>query len=183
MSEASLREIADRLSALEGKVASSGVEDRLSMVVFSGSLDRQIAAFVLATGAAASGMQVDMFFTFWGLAALRDPKKRPPGKDLLSRAFGWMLPRGFGALPLSTMNMLGLGPRLIRHIMRKKSFASIEDLLRLAGELGVRIWACDMSRETLGISADELIDYPHLGHCGVAHFLAEASGGKVTLFL
>jgi peroxiredoxin family protein len=183
VSDAALREIAERLAALEGRVQATGAEDRLSMVVFSGALDRQIAAFVLATGAAASGMQVDMFFTFWGLAALRDPKKRPPRKDLFSRAFGWMLPKGFGGLPLSTMNMLGLGPRLIRHVMRKKSFASLEDLLRLSEDLGVRIWACDMSRETLGISAEELIDYPHLGHCGVAHFLAEASRGKVTLFL
>lgn len=178
-----LAEIAARLTALEGKVAAAGQEDRLSLVVFSGSLDKQIAAFVLATGGAASGMQVDMFFTFWGLAALRDPKKRPPKKDLLSRAFGLVMPKGFGELPLSQLHLGGLGPRLIRRIMRRKGFASLEDMVRLAEELGVRLWACDMSRETLGISADELIDYAHLDHCGVAHFLAEASRGKVTLFL
>jgi peroxiredoxin family protein len=178
-----LHEIVARLAALEDAVKAQATDDRLSMVVFSGSLDRQIAAFVLATGAAASGMQVDMFFTFWGLSALRDPKKKPSNQDTLSRAFGWMLPRGFGDLPLSTMNLGGLGPWLIRRVMRKKSFASIDDMLAICSDLGVRVWACDMSREMLGISTDELIDYPHLGHCGVAHFISQASRGRVAMFL
>lgn len=194
-SKEALNEVMARLAALEataqatataqgkGSEQGQGSEDRLALVVFSGSLDRQLAAFVLATGAAASGMQVEMFFTFWGLAALRDPQKKPRKDGLLERAFGWMLPRGLGGLPLSTMNLGGLGPRLIRRVMTQKGMASIEEMRKICGDFGVRLWSCDMSRELLGISPDELVDYPHLGHCGVAQFLAQASRGRVTMFI
>src|ERR1022692_1669519 len=124
---ADLARMAERLSALEGKVAKGAVEDRLSMVVFSGSLDRVLAAFVLATTAASSGMQVEMFFTFWALSALRDPKKNPKKSDWLGRMFGWMLPRGHKKLPMSQMHMGGAGPAMIRHVMSKKKFASIDE--------------------------------------------------------
>lgn len=179
---ASMAEVLRRLEALEGKVARGLAADRLSMVVFSGSLDRRIAAFVLATTAAASGMEVDMFFTFWGLAALRNPRK-DANKPLLGRLFGWMLPRGSLRLPLSQMNMAGAGPAMIRAVMKKKKVASLEELMALSAETGVRIWACDMSRSVMGIEAEELVDYPHLGYCGAATFLERAAGGKVTLFL
>jgi peroxiredoxin family protein len=176
------REVLRRLTALEGKVAAGLGEDRLTMVVFSGSLDRMLAAFVLATAAAASGMQVEMFFTFWGLAALRDAKKKAR-KDLIGRMFGWMLPRGMRGLPLSQMNMAGAGPAMIRAIMQRKRFASLDEMLATCGELGVQISACDMSREIMGIQPDELIDYPHLRYCGAATFLEKAAGGRVTLFI
>lgn len=178
-----LKELAERLAALEGKVAKGAVEDRLSMVVFSGSLNRILAAFVLASTASASGMQVEMFFTFWGLSALRNPAKNPKKRDWLARMFGWMLPRGHAKLPMSQMNMGGAGPAMIRHVMSKKKFASVEEMLAICGEMGVRIHACDMSREIMGISVDELIDYPHLGTCGAATFLEKAAGGRVTLFI
>lgn len=177
-----MREVFKRLEALEGKVAKAGGEDRLAMVVFSGSLDKVLAAFVLASAAAASGMQVEMFFTFWGLASLRDHQKSPK-KDFLGRMFGWMLPRGARKLPLSQMNMGGAGPVMIRHIMKKKGFASIEEMLAVCAEFGVRIYACDMSREVMGIKPEELIEYPHLDYCGAATFLEKASGGRVTLFI
>ena len=178
-----MREVLRRLEALEGKVAKTGAtEDRLAMVVFSGSLDRILAAFVLASAAAASGMQVEMFFTFWGLASLRDHQKSPK-KDFFGRMFGWMLPRGVRKLPLSQMNMGGAGPAMIRHIMKKKGFASIEEMLQVCAEFGVRIYACDMSREVMGIKPEELIDYPHLEYCGAATFLEKASGGRVSLFI
>jgi peroxiredoxin family protein len=180
--EEKVAELARQLSALETRVAKGATEDRLSMVVFSGSLDRMLAAFVLATTGAASGMQVEMFFTFWGLSALRDAKKKAK-KDFLGRMFGWMLPRGYKKLPLSQMNMGGAGPMMIAAIMKKKNFADIDEMLRLAGELGVRIQACDMSREIMGIKPEELIDYPHLGYCGAATFLERASTGRVTLFI
>lgn len=176
------RDVLRRLEALEGKVAKGTAEDRLAMVVFSGSLDRMLAAFVLASAAAASGMQVEMFFTFWGLAALRDHKKSAK-KDLLGRLFGWMLPRGAGKLPLSQMHMGGAGPAMIRAIMKKKGFASIDEMLGICAEFGVRIYACDMSRELMGIKPEELIDYPHMGYCGAATFLEKASGGRVSLFI
>jgi peroxiredoxin family protein len=152
------------------------------MVVFSGSLDKMLAAFVLASSAAASGMQVEMFFTFWVLAALRDRKKSAK-KDLLGRMFGWMLPRGHRKLPLSQMNMGGAGPVMIRHIMKTKKFASIEEMIEVCAEFGVRIYACDMSREIMGIKPEELMDYPHLSYCGAATFLEKASGGRVSMFI
>jgi peroxiredoxin family protein len=176
------REVLRRLEALEGKFATSSTEDRLSMVVFSGSLDRMLAAFVLATTAAASGMQVEMFFTFWGLAALRDAGKKAR-KDLVGRMFGWMLPRGMRRLPLSQMNMGGAGPAMIRAIMARKRFASVEEMLATCAEFGVRIYACDMSREIMGIKPEELIDYPHLHYCGAATFLEKASSGRVSMFI
>jgi peroxiredoxin family protein len=178
-----LSEVLERLTALEGTVRAQATEDRLALIVFSGSLDRQIAAFVLATGAAASGMEVDMFFTFWGLSALRDPEKKAGKKDFVARAFGWVLPKGFGKLPLSIMNMGGLGRSLMQRVMKQKNFASIPDMLKICEELGVNLWACDMSREVLGIQPEELISYPRLGHCGVAHFLERASRSRVTMFL
>jgi peroxiredoxin family protein len=177
-----VREVLRRLEALEGKVARNQAEDRLAMVVFSGSLDKLLAAFVLASAAAASGMQVEMFFTFWGLAALRDQKKSAK-KDLLGKMFGWMLPRGHKKLPLSQMNMGGAGPVMIRTIMKKKGFASIEEMMAVCAEFGVRIYACDMSREVMGIKPEELIDYPHLDYCGAATFLEKASSGRVSLFI
>ncbi len=152
------------------------------MIVFSGSLDRLIAAFVLATGAASMGMQVDMFFTFWGTAALRKESVSVP-KGFIERMFGWMLPKGSRKLPLSQMNMGGAGPLMIRGIMKKKGVPSLEEMIDLASELGVKINVCTMSMDLLGIREGEIIDYPELSYCGVAKFLGTAAPGKLTLFL
>jgi peroxiredoxin family protein len=162
--------------------AASAREDRLSMVVFSGSLDRLIAAFVIATGAAAMGMQVNLFFTFWGTAALRRENVRVK-KTLLEKMFGWMLPSGSKKLPLSQMNMAGMGPVMIRQIMKSKGVASLEEMMKLSGELGVHIAVCTMSMDLLGMREEEMIEYPNLIYCGVAKFLETSSSGKVTLFL
>lgn len=156
--------------------------DQLSLCVFSGSLDRLIAAFVMATGAAAMDMKVSMFFTFWATAALRK-NAASVEKTLLERMFGWMLPRGANKLPLSQMNMAGGGPAMIRHIMKKKGVASVEEMISVSAELGVHINVCTMSMDLLGMKPEELIDYPGLGFCGVAKFLETAAPGKLTLFL
>ncbi len=183
---AELAALRAQLAALQEQVAElssrAAPADRLSLVVFSGSLDRQLAAFLIATAAAASGMEVVMFFTFWGLGALRDPNKHV-AKTLRERLFGIMLPRGTRSLPLSQMNLGGLGPRLVRYIMAEQRAASLEELIDLAGELNVQIYACDMSRALLGIKMEELISYPHLGACGATTFVERAAGGKVSLFL
>src|SRR5215472_6528639 len=178
-SDEALREVLSKLQALDAKISKNAVEDRLSMVVFSGSLDRMLAAFVLATTAAASGMQVEMFFTFWGLAALRDAKKTAK-KDWLGRMFGWMLPRGMGRLPMSQMQMAGMGPAMIKAVMKKKKFASLDEMLAICASSEVHLYACDMSREIMGIKPEELIDYPHLGYCGAATFLEKAASGRIT---
>jgi peroxiredoxin family protein len=159
-----------------------GQEDRLSLIVFSGSLDRLIAAFVLATGAAAMGMRVSMFFTFWGTAALRRNAERLQ-KSWLERMFGWMLPKGSARLPLSQMNMGGGGPLMIRYVMKKKGVASVEEMIELAAELGVVVHVCSMSMDLLGMKEAEMLDYPGLSYCGVAKFLETAAPGKITLFV
>ena len=171
-----------RLDSMRGALQTAGQADMLSLCVFSGSLDRIIAAFVLATGAAAMGTEVNMFFTFWGTAALRRDAVGVK-KTVLERLFGWMLPRGVKQLPLSQMNMAGGGPVMIRHIMKKKGVASVEEMMALAAELGVKVNVCTMSMDLLGFKPEELIEYPGLSYCGVATFLETAAPGKVTLFL
>jgi len=175
-------EQSSRLEATSELVRGSGQQERLSLIVFSGSLDRLIAAFVLATGAAAMGMQVSMFFTFWGTAALRRESVHVK-KTLLERMFAWMLPKGVKKLPLSQMNMAGAGPMMIRYIMKKNGVASVEEMIELSKELGVELNICTMSMDLLGLKPDELIDYPERSFCGVAKFLETAAPGKITMFL
>jgi peroxiredoxin family protein len=171
-----------RLDHTSELVRGAGQEEKLSLIVFSGSLDRLIAAFVLATGAAAMGMQVSMFFTFWGTAALRREHVSVK-KTLLERMFGWMLPKGVKKLPLSQMNMAGGGPAMIRYVMKKNGVASIEEMIELSKELGVELNVCSMSMDLLGMKPDELIEYPGRSFCGVAKFLETAAPGKITMFL
>jgi peroxiredoxin family protein len=194
--ESRLAALEAELALLKGKVgelalagapqalvqAQAGQEDKLSLLVFSGSLDRLIAAFVLATGAAAMGMKVSMFFTFWGTTALRRETKKLD-KTLLERMFGWMLPKGPRRLPLSQMNMAGGGPLMIRHVMKQKGVASVEEMIELAGELGVSISVCTMTMDLLGMKEAEMADYPGLSYCGVTRFLETAAPGKITMFV
>jgi len=181
-SDARFRALANEMSELRALVKSGGQKDKLSLIVFSGSLDRLIAAFVLATGAAAMGMQVSMFFTFWGTSALRRARVRVK-KTLLGRLFGWMLPSGAKKLPLSQMNMAGGGPAMIRYVMKKNGVASVEEMIELAKELGVELHVCSMSMDLLGMQPGELIDYPNKTFCGVAKFLETAAPGKITMFV
>jgi peroxiredoxin family protein len=176
-----------RLSAVEARLdelpATPGAEpERLSLVVFSGELDRLLSAFVLATGAAASGMPVTMFFTFWATAALRR-RQSAVKKDLLERVFGWLLPRGTQDLPLSRLNLGGLGPRLMRRVMRQRGVPSLEELMELATELGVELRVCDMSLGLLGLKREELIDLPGMESCGVATFIECAARGRIAMFV
>lgn len=177
-----LADLEQQLGELQARVERTGQLDRLSLIVFSGSLDRLIAAFVLATGAAASGMEVNVFFTFWGTAALRRANVNE-GKGFFEKMFGWMLPKGSRKLPLSQLNFAGGGPVMMRHLMKKKGVASLEEMMSLAGELGVKIYVCTMSMDLLGFKESEICEYPDLKYCGVAKFLETASPGKVTMFL
>ncbi|MCS6880204.1 MAG: DsrE/DsrF/DrsH-like family protein [Oscillochloridaceae bacterium] len=176
----------DRIAALEARVAaleahpSQGIEDRLAIVVFSGDLDKAIAAFIIATGAASMGLEVSMFFTFWGLSAVKKQKVFS-GKGLLEQGFTAMLPGKLGEMGLSQMNFFGAGAQIIRSLMRKHEVSSPEELFSLARELGVRMVVCDMSRELLGIKDEELVDGLETG--GVATFLGDAARAKVTLFI
>ncbi len=175
-----------RVEALESgteALVANAPEDKLSMVVMSGDLDRIMAALIIATGASAMFEKVTMFFTFWAIPALRDPNKTPPPKDFMSRLFSWMLPKGAPALKLSKMNMGGMGTAMLKRLMKKKNVLGIEDLLRRAAESGVQICICQMSMDLMGFKSEELIDYPDRTLCGVATFLAEAGSSKVSLFV
>ena len=175
-----------RIAALEARVneleghPSQGVEDRVAMVVFSGDLDKAIAAFIIATGAASMGLEVSMFFTFWGIAAVKRQKVFA-GKSLLEQGFTAMLPGRLGETSLSQMNFFGAGAQIIRGLMKKHEVSSPEELFGLARELGVRMVVCDMSRELLGVADAELVDGLETG--GVATFLGDAARSKVTLFI
>jgi len=169
-------------TATEALLASSS-EDKLSMVVMSGDLDRILAALIIATGASAMFEKVTMFFTFWSIPALRDPDKTPPPKDFMSRLFSWMLPKGAPALKLSKMNMGGMGTAMLKRLMRRKKVLGVQELLHRAAECGVQICICQMSMDLMGFKREEMIDYPNLMFCGVATFLAEAGTSKVSLFV
>lgn len=163
---------------------STGPEiEQLSMVVFSGDLDKLLAAMIIATGAAAYDMKVNLFFTFWATAALRAPAKKVKGKDFMSKMFGLMLPKGADKVALSKMNMGGMGTSMIKGIMKKNKVSSLPELLKTAGELGVQINVCEMSMNLMGFKKEELIDYPNLKICGVATFLADAAESKIQLFI
>jgi len=177
--EKQLQELKSSLDAVDKKTA----ENRLAMIVFSGDLDKVLAAFVIATGAVAMGMDVVMFFTFWGTPVLRDKKKKVGGKDIMGKMFGTMLPKGTGAVKLSKMNMGGMGTTMMKSLMKKKNVASLEEMIALAEELGVRIYVCEMSMDLMGFTREEFIDYKGLGFAGVATYLQEAQNSKIQLFI
>ncbi len=160
-----------------------GSKNKLSMVVFSGDLDKLLAAFIIATGAVAMGMEVVMFFTFWATPALRDRKKKAKGKDIFGKMFGFMLPRGFRKVKLAKMNMGGMGTAMMKYLMKKKNVASLEEMVSLAGELGVKLYICEMSMSLMGFKPGEMIDYPGVEFVGVATFLAEAGNSRIQLFI
>lgn len=177
--EKQLSELKSRIDVLDKKTT----EPIVSMIVFSGDLDKILASFVVATGSVAMGMDVVMFFTFWGTTALRDKNKSVGGKDTMGKMFGAMLPRGTGAVKLSKMNMGGMGTAMMKSLMKKKNVASLEQMLEMAEELGVKIYVCEMSMDLMGFKREEMIDYQGLEFCGVAKFLEEASNSRIQLFI
>lgn len=177
--EKQLAELQSRLQTLEGKTPAN----KISMIVFSGDMDKVLASFVIATGAAAMGMDVVMFFTFWGTPVLRDKTKKAGGKDVMGKMFGAMLPKGTCEVKLSKMNMAGMGTAMMKSLMKKKNVANLEQMLEMADELGVRIFVCEMSMDLMGFKREEIIDYQNLSYCGVAKFLEEATDSRIQLFI
>ena len=152
-----------------------------TMVVFSNDLDKALASFIIANGAASMGRKVTMFFTFWGLNILRRQEKVKVKKDLISRMFGLMMPRGSKKLSLSKMNMAGMGAKMIKYLMKKKNVDSLETLIEQARANGVKLVACRMSMDIMGIKEEELIDGVTIG--GVASFLGAAEESDMSLFV
>ena len=157
------------------------IEDNsnMTMVVFSGDLDKAIAAFIIANGALTMGKKVTMFFTFWGLSILK--KKNLAKKSFIEKMFAMMLPKNSQDLPVSKMNFFGIGAKMIRSVMKKKNIMSLEELMKKAKDSGVNITACTMSMDVMGISKEELIDGINYG--GVGQYLGETEKSNNNLFI
>ncbi len=166
-----------RSSASEAQL----VEPASTMVVFSGDLDKAIASLIIANGAAASGRKVTMFYTFWGLNIIRKHQPGPVSKNMIGRMFDLMLPRGSHKLGLSKMNMIGVGPKVIRGIMKKNNVASLEELIQTALAQGVEMVACQMSMDLMGIQREEIMDQVTIG--GVGYYLGQADKSNHNLFI
>ena len=181
-------EVARQVGALKADLDRSIAEvrertpdDRAALVVFSGDLDRAIAAFVIATGAAAAGLETSMFFTFWGLSVLKKKGARTAGKGFKQRMFGLMTPGSSEGLGTSKLDFFGMGAVMLRSMMKEQGVASLEELIVMARDLGVRTMACTMSMDAMGISKEELVDGLDFG--GVAAFMADAARARVSLFI
>jgi peroxiredoxin family protein len=184
--DVSLQQIEEQLAAIKSRIDvldKKATEPKVATIVFSGDLDKVLASFVIATGAVAMGMEAVMFFTFWGTPVLRDKKKSVGGKDIMGKMFGTMLPKGTSEVKLSKMNMGGMGTAMMRSLMKKKNVATLEQMLEMAEELGVKIFVCEMSMDLMGFKREEMIAYKDLTFCGVAKFLEEANNSRITLFI
>ena len=150
-------------------------------MVFSNDFDKAMAAMILANGFAAAGAKVTVFSTFWGLSVLRKNPAPYVRKDLISRMFGWMLPKGAARLALSKMNMMGMGSAMMKSVMKRKGVLALPDLIRSARETGVKFIACDMAMDIMGITREELIEVDEIA--GVATFAEIAKNCTSTLFI
>ena len=167
---------------LEKEAETVDTTTRKTIILFSGEFDKVMAAFVIANGAAAMDDDVTMFFTFWGLNAIRRPEKvTTSGKTPLQKAFSMMMPRGPQRLALSHMNFAGAGPKLMRLAMRQQKVMPLEDLIASAREQGVKMVACTMSMDVMGLKEEELID--GLEFAGVASYLGDTDEARVNLFI
>ena len=155
--------------------------DNKTLIVFSDDLDKALASFVIANGAASTGKKVTMFFTFWGLNVIKKQQKPAVSKDIFGKMFGWMLPAHSGKLKLSKMNMGGAGSWMMRLIMKQKRIDSLESLIQQAVDNGVEMIACTMSMDVMGVQKEELMDNVTLG--GVASYLERAEEANVNLFI
>lgn len=174
---------AEATSASAGTQSTQPVQtnNASTMVVFSGDLDKAIASFIIANGAASSGKKVTMFFTFWGLNIIRRNEKVSVNKSFIGKMFGAMMPRGSRKLTLSNMNMMGMGTKMIRSVMKNNNVSSLEELIQMAVDQGVEIVACQMSMDLMGITREELIDGVGIG--GVGYYLGQADQAGHNLFI
>lgn len=175
---AELAEVRKEIAELRERVP----EDKAALVVFSDNLDRAIAAFIIASGAAAAGLETTMFFTFWGLSVIKKKNGAAVSKrDLMQKMFAAMTPGSSESLGVSKMNYFGAGAAMLRSMMKKQGVSSLEELIELARELGVRMIGCTMSMDIMGVDKDQLFDGVDLG--GVAAFMGEAARARVSLFI
>lgn len=157
------------------------VKKRTTIVLFSGDYDKAMAAYIIANGAAAYDHEVTIFHTFWGINALRKQQHIEVKKGFLEKMFGKMMPRGAEQLGLSKMQMAGMGPKMIKHVMKKHNALSLTQLIAMAQEQDIKLVSCTMTMDLLGLQQEELLD--GVQYAGVAAYLADAEDGTVNLFI
>ncbi|WP_242694751.1 DsrE/DsrF/DrsH-like family protein [Pseudogracilibacillus auburnensis] len=154
---------------------------KTTIVLFSGDYDKAMAAYIIANGAAAFDHEVTIFHTFWGLNALRKDEQIPVKKNIMEKLFGKMMPRGANKMSLSKMNFAGMGPKMIKNIIKKHNAVPLPQLIKMAQEQGINLVACTMTMDLLGLQQEELLD--DIEYAGVAAYLGEAEEGNVNLFI
>ncbi len=154
---------------------------KTTIVLFSGEYDKAMAAYIIANGAAAYDHEVTIFHTFWGLNALRKDQQVPVKKGFLEKMFGKMMPRGADKMGLSKMNFAGMGPKMIKHVIKKHNAMTLPQLIEMSQELNVKLVACTMTMDLLGLQEEELLE--EIEYAGVAAYLGDAENGNVNLFI
>lgn len=157
------------------------VQKSTNIILFSGDYDKAMAAYIIANGAAAYDHEVTIFHTFWGINALRKQEEMNVKKGFLEKMFGRMMPKGAEKLALSNMNMVGMGPKMIKHVMKKHNALTLTELIDMAREQEIKLVSCTMTMDLLGLQKEELLDGVH--YAGVAAYLADAENGAVNLFI
>lgn len=156
-------------------------QKRTTIILFSGDYDKVMAAYIIANGAAAYDHEVTIFHTFWGLNALRKDETIEVKKTFMEKMFGKMMPRGADKMGLSKMNFAGFGPKMIKEVMKKHNAMTVPQLIEMAQEQDIKLVACTMTMDLLGLSQTELLD--NIEYAGVAAYLADAQEGNVNLFI
>ena len=175
-------ELAKKVQELETRLAKvEKNSSQITMVLFSGDFDQVMASFIIATGALSMGKSVSIFVTFWGLDAIKKPSFSTAGRGFLEKMILWMRPKGPLKLGTSKMNFAGIGPKLFRYMMRKKNVVPLPSLIEMAQEMGVKIVACQMTMDVMGIKKEDLLDGIEVG--GVAAFLSDSFSSNTTLFI
>ncbi|MBF0705740.1 MULTISPECIES: DsrE/DsrF/DrsH-like family protein [Bacillales] len=156
-------------------------QKKTTIVLFSGDYDKAMAAYIIANGAAAYDHEVTIFHTFWGLNALRKDQQVEVNKGFLEKMFGKMMPRGADKMGLSKMNYGGMGKKMIKNVIKKHNVTELPQLIELAQEQEVKLVACTMTMDLLGLQKDELLE--EIEYAGVAAYLGDAEDGNVNLFI
>jgi peroxiredoxin family protein len=180
-----MRQLQSKLERLERELkelAARSPEESARIVVFSSDLDKVLAGFIVATGAAAAGLETTILFTFWGLCVLKKGHTPLAGnKNIKEKLFALMTPSNSMSLGVSRMNFMGIGAKMLRSVMKDKGFASLEELMQAARNLGVKFVACTMSMDAMGFTKEEMFDGVEYG--GLATYMADAAKARLTLFI
>lgn len=176
--------MAETKAAEKAKATEKKVADKLTIAVLSGDLERALAAFMLATTGASMGMDVSMFFTFWGLNIIKKNEGKLKSKGIMRKMLNWMNRGGSKRLKLSKFNMMGAGTAMMKQLMKETNMPSIDEFIAMSQDMGVKLIACTTTCGVMGLEAEPETFRPEVWNmAGAAHFLNEARQSKVTLFI